>query len=118
MASKLFKSEGDTLTLYRDPELGELDKVKAAVYEIFGQTAGQTVTLDLSPMAGISSMTVGMVVALHLRASEADRQLRIRLNPKLLKLFELTMLTDTLSIEMPGKDEDATGAAGGGKPKG
>jgi hypothetical protein len=64
-------------------------------------------------MAGISSTTVGMVVALHLRASEADRKLRIRLNPRLLKLFELTMLTDTLSLEMVGKDEDEV--EGGGK---
>jgi anti-anti-sigma regulatory factor len=118
MPGKLFKTEGDTLTLYRDPELIEIEKVKAAMYEIFGQTPDRTVTLDLSPMPGISSTTVGMVVALHLRASEADRKLRIRLNPRLLKLFELTMLTDTLSLEMIGKDEDEEAGKSGGKPKG
>jgi anti-anti-sigma regulatory factor len=105
MPDKLFKVVGDTLTLFRDPEPTEIEKVKLAMYDLFGEIAGEGVTLDLSPMPGITSTTVGMVVALHLRASEAGRKLRIRLNPKLLKLFELTMLTDTLSLEMVGEDE-------------
>jgi anti-anti-sigma regulatory factor len=111
MALPLFKVEGETLALYRNPETSELDQVKQALYDLAGASQSQGAALDMSALNGISSTTVGMTVAVHLRFAEAGKKLRIRLNPKLLKLFELTMLTDTLSLEMVGKDAGPKSAA-------
>jgi hypothetical protein len=115
MAEPLFKVDGRTLTLHRNPELSEIEQVKQALYTIAGEEiaegdaeTGSDGVLDMTALHGASSTTVGMTVAVHLRFAEAGRRLRIRLNPKLLKLFELTMLTDTLMLEMQGK-EDAGG---------
>jgi hypothetical protein len=112
MTEPLFKVAGRTLTLYRNPELSEMEQVKQALYEMAGEGIaegdeenGSDGVLDMTALPGASSTTVGMTVAVHLRFAEAGRRLRIRLNPKLLKLFELTMLTDTLSLEMQGKEE-------------
>lgn len=120
MTQALFDVEGRTLTLHRNPDHSEINQVKAALYELAGEDPqegagdsgddGSDGVLDMSELPGVSSTTVGMTVAVHLRFAEAGRRLRIRLNPKLLKLFELTMLTDTLSLEMVGKDEDEVGA--------
>jgi anti-anti-sigma regulatory factor len=110
MSQSLFKVENQTLTLYRNPDPIENEQVKQALYAMAGE-GGDDATLDMSALPGISSTTVGMTVAVHLRFSEAGKHLRIRLNPKLLKLFELTMLTDTLSLEMVGPDGDADGPA-------
>jgi hypothetical protein len=123
MTEPLFKVAGRTLTLYRNPELSEMEQVKQALYEMAGEGIaegdeedGSDGVLDMTALHGASSTTVGMTVAVHLRFAEAGRRLRIRLNPKLLKLFELTMLTDTLSLEMQGKEEaDGKGAAKGKK---
>jgi len=106
MALPLFKVEGDTLVLYRNPEMPEFEQVKQALYTLAGESQSQGAALDMSALNGISSTTVGMTVAVHLRAAEAGKSLRIRINEKLLKLFELTMLTDTLSLEMVGPDEE------------
>jgi hypothetical protein len=91
----------------------EIEQVKNALYALAGEELpegaeedGSDGVLDMSALPGVSSTTVGMTVAVHLRFAEAGRRLRIRLNPKLLKLFELTMLTDTLLLEMVGKGED------------
>lgn len=121
MAARLFKVQGDTLTLYRDPEPTEMNGVKEALYALVGEGPGGT--LDMSPMQGVSSTTVGLVVAVHLRSAEAGRKFRIRINEKLLQLFELTMLTDTLSLEMVGKDvaekpPGTKGERGGRRPAG
>ena len=112
MTEPLFKVAGRTLTLYRNPELSEMEQVKQALYEMAGEGIaegdeenGSDGVLDMTALPGASSTTVGMTVAVHLRFAEAGKRLRIRLNPKLLKLFELTMLTDTLSLEMQGKEE-------------
>ncbi len=121
MTEALFKVEGGTLTLHRNPEPAEINQVKAALYEMAGAGDGASEgVLDMSELPGVSSTTVGMTVAVHLRFAEAGKRLRIRLNPRLLKLFELTMLTDTLSLEMVGEDGDGAdgeGAASAGKQK-
>ena len=121
MTEALFKVEGGTLTLHRNPEPAEINQVKVALYELAGAEDGASEgVLDMSELPGVSSTTVGMTVAVHLRFAEAGKRLRIRLNPRLLKLFELTMLTDTLSLEMVGEDGDGAdgeGAASAGKQK-
>ena len=82
------------------------------------EETGSDGVLDMSALHGASSTTVGLTVAVHLRFAEAGKRLRIRLNPKLLKLFELTMLTDTLSLEMLGEGEDPRNDESGGQPRG
>ena len=115
MPQPLFKVRDDILTLYRDPEPLEMSQVKEALYALIGEASEGGGTLDMSLMTNVSSITVGLVVAVHLRAAEAGKSLRIRINEKLLKLFELTMLTDTLSLEMVGKDdEEEKGKSGKG----
>jgi anti-anti-sigma regulatory factor len=116
MAQTLLKVGGQTLTLFRNPEVTEIEKVKNALYELAGAAgagdAPQDAVLDLSVLPGVSSTTVGMTVAAHLRFAEAGKRLRVRLNPQLLKLFELTMLTGTLTLEMVGKEgEEPKGAS-------
>jgi len=123
MSEPLFKVEGRTLTLHRNPEVSEMEQVKQALYAMAGEAMaegdeenGSDGVLDMTALHGASSTTVGMTVAVHLRFAEAGKRLRIRLNPKLLKLFELTMLTDTLSLEMQGREEaDGKEAAKGKK---
>jgi hypothetical protein len=125
MTQPLFKVEGRTLKLHRNPEPLEIEQIKNALYAMAGEPLeegaeedGSDGILDMSQLPGVSSTTVGMTVAVHLRFAEAGRRLRIRLNPKLLKLFELTMLTDTLSLEMVGKEKEEDETGGGHKAKG
>ncbi|HOX07609.1 MAG TPA: hypothetical protein PK280_14515 [Planctomycetota bacterium] len=115
MPSPLFEVHGNTLKLLRNPEITEIESVKQALCALVdeSQEGGEGV-LDMSVLSGASSTTVGMTVAVHLRFAEAGRRLRIKLNSSLLRLFELTMLTDTLSLELPGNEAAAADGRTGG----
>jgi hypothetical protein len=120
MSQDLFTVRERALLLHRNPDPQEIDGLKIALERMAvapardGSAAADGL-LDMSELHGVSSTMVGLTVAAHLLFAEAGARLRVRLNPKLLKLFELTMLTDTLSLEMAGEEEK--GPAGPANPK-
>ena len=97
--NELFETEGSTVKLKRNPDVNEINQVKAALVEIMNSGA-DTVMLDMTSTGNLNSTTVGMAVAVHLRAVEADKKLTVRINKAQRRLFELTMLTNTLSLEV------------------
>jgi len=99
MSSDLYTTGSGSLELRRNPELTELDGVKAALLEQL-QENEPGATLDMTGMPAISSTTIGMAVAVHLRAVEAGRTLTVRIREDQKRLFELTMLTNTLTLEV------------------
>jgi hypothetical protein len=101
MSEDLFTTSESSLQLKRNPELTELEKVKVSLMEVL-KNHESGATLDMTPMAAISSTTVGMAVAVHLRAVEAGRELTVRIRDDQKRLFELTMLTNTLKLEVAG----------------
>ncbi len=99
MSQDLFKVTGAALLLKRNPELTELGQVKASLLDLVEQSP-EGAGLDLTAVSGISSTTVGMAVAAHLRAVESGRKLTIAIKQAQKRLFDLTMLTKTLSLEV------------------
>jgi anti-anti-sigma regulatory factor len=102
MKDSLFTVQDGVLALSRNPELTEIDRVKAALLNEIDTNEGGG-TLDMTSISALSSTTIGMVVAVHLRAEEAGRQLKTRIRQDQLRLFELTMLTETLTLEVAGQ---------------
>jgi hypothetical protein len=101
MEEELFAAKGNVLQLRRNPSLTEIDSVKGALLKILREDDFGA-EMDMTAMSGISSMTVGMAVAVHLRAVEAGRKLTVRIRPDQKRLFELTMLSNTLNLEVAG----------------
>jgi anti-anti-sigma regulatory factor len=90
------------MKLLRPPELTEVEQVKAALLQLLAAGNGQAL-LDMTSLEKISSATIGMAVAVHLRAAESGGRLVIRIRADQKRLFELTMLMDTLNLEfVPG----------------
>ena len=101
MEEELFAAKGNVLQLRRNPSLGEIDTVKGELLKLL-RADEDGAELDMSGMSGISSMTVGMAVAVHLRAVEAGRKLTVRIRREQKRLFDLTMLSNTLNLEVAG----------------
>ncbi len=99
MGTDLYSVDGGKLNLSRNPELTELEGVKIALLEQVRRNQPGAV-LDMTGMDSVSSTTIGMAVAVHLRAVEAGSTLTIRIREDQKRLFELTMLTGTLSLEV------------------
>jgi anti-anti-sigma regulatory factor len=102
MSDEAFDTEGNTLRLKRNPELTEMEGARAALLGLLRDSESGAV-LDMTATPSISSTTVGMAVAAHLRAAEAGRGLKVRIRKDQLRLFELTMLTKTLDLEVTEK---------------
>ncbi len=99
MNEDLFTIDAGKLELKRNPELTELQSVKVALLEQLKDSESGA-ALDMTQMDAVSSTTIGMAVAVHLHAVEAGRQLTVRIREDQKRLFELTMLTDTLSLDV------------------
>ena len=99
MSQDLFQVAGAALLLKRNPALTELTQVKASLLDLVEKNP-EGARLDLTAVGGISSTTVGMAVAVHLRAAEAGSKLAIAITRGQKRLFDLTMLTKTLSLEV------------------
>ncbi len=99
MNQDIFDITGAALCLKRNPELGDIEKVKASLVDLIDNNP-EGARLDLTAVSGISSTTVGMAVAVHLRAVEVGSKLTIAITPGQKRLFDLTMLTKTLSLEV------------------
>lgn len=92
------------LTLHRDLGTKDIAAFRRVSRE-FLEAGHKDLVIDLSPLSIVSSTTVGMIVATHLRAAERGLHLTIRVGEKALSLFELMRLTDHLSIEVVTADE-------------
>jgi hypothetical protein len=101
MAQGLFSVKGSILRLERNPELTDIELLKVELFRLVRESP-EGATLDMTPMTGINSLTVGMAVAVHLRAVEAGRKLKVRIRREQKRIFEITMLTNTLSLEVAG----------------
>ncbi len=99
MNQDIFDVTGAVLRLKRNPELGDIEKVKISLVELIDNNP-EGARLDLTAVSGISSTTVGMAVAVHLRAVEVGSKLTIAITSGQKRLFDLTMLTKTLSLEV------------------
>jgi anti-anti-sigma regulatory factor len=104
MSTDLFTVGGGKVSLSRNPELTELEEVKIALLAQVKDSESGAV-LDMTGMDSISSTTIGMAVAVHLRAAEAGRTVTIRIREDQKRLFELTMLTGTLSLDVVATTE-------------
>jgi anti-anti-sigma regulatory factor len=102
MESELFTAGDGALKLSRNPELTEINRVKAEMVRMLKEGA-EGVRLDLTGVENITSTTVGMAVAVHLHAVEAGRTLTVAIREGQKRLFDLTMLTQTLSLEVANR---------------
>jgi len=99
-----FEIQDNTLVMRSDLGTRDITEFRRVTRE-FLEAGHKDLVIDLSPLVTVSSTTVGMIVATHLRASERGLHLTIRVGEKALSLFELMRLTDHLSIEVvPGEE--------------
>ena len=57
-----------------------------------------TVVLELLGVTFLDSAALGSIVGAHLRCREVGGELRVVVDPRLVKIFEITGLTEVLSI--------------------
>ena len=99
-----FEIKDNTLVMRSDLGTKDITEFRRVTRE-FLEAGHKDLVIDLSPLDVVSSTTVGMIVATHLRASERGLHLTIRVGEKALSLFELMRLTDHLAIEVaPGEE--------------
>ncbi|MHC4916397.1 MAG: STAS domain-containing protein [Planctomycetota bacterium] len=105
MQNDLFTVAEGSLKLRRNPDLTEINGVKAEMVRLL-EADSEGAELDLTQIEGITSTTVGMTVAVHLRAAESGRKLTVTIREQQKRLFDLTMLTNTLCIKVADRGDE------------
>ena len=98
---------GSLLTVSGEIDLDTVDLLRAAVTEILDEQSGDLI-IDLDDVGYIDSAGLGVLVGTYNRLAESQRSLCIRCSSsRVLRLFEITGLTEVLHIDRTTREARA-----------